>query len=131
MKKKRKPDETIDQLPGTVLPGNLQVFIDNCDQGLNVIEGRQSNTNQSIKIKPDQLEITAFKFTDPDGSPPNKKLSNRLLVDDPLIPLGITVPDGVTIVPVNATPDHARDIAIVNNFFSNQLWKPEYIGALS
>lgn len=55
----------------------------------------------------------------------------RLLVDDPLIPLGLVVPEGVTIAPVNATPDHARDIAIVNNFFSNQLWKPEYIGTHS
>lgn len=58
--------------------------------------------------------------------------SNRkCLVDNPLIPLGISVPDGVTIAPVTATPDHDRDIAIVNNFFSNQLWKPEYIGAYS
>lgn len=55
----------------------------------------------------------------------------RLLVDDPLIPLGLVVPEGVTIAPVTATPDHDRDIAIVNNFFSNQLWKPEYIGTYS
>lgn len=49
-------------------------------------------------------------------------------VDDPLIPLGITVPEGVTIAPVAASPENDRDIAIVNNFFFNQLWKPEYIG---
>lgn len=55
----------------------------------------------------------------------------RLLVDDPLIPFGLVVPEGVTIAPVTATPDHDRDIAIVNNFFSNQLWKPEYIGTYS
>lgn len=55
----------------------------------------------------------------------------RLLVDDPLIPFGLIVPEGVTIAPVTATPDHDRDIAIVNNFFSNQLWKPEYIGTYS
>lgn len=53
------------------------------------------------------------------------------MVDDPLLPLGLLVPDGVTIAPVIATPDHDRDIAIVNNFFSNQLWKPEYIGTYS
>jgi len=40
------------------------------------------------------------------------------------------IPDGVTIAPVMG-PDHDRDIAIVNNFFNNQLWKPEYIGAYS
>lgn len=50
--------------------------------------------------------------------------------NNPLIPFGLLLPEGITIVPV-ATPDHARDIAIVNNFFSNQLWKPEYIGAYS
>lgn len=52
-------------------------------------------------------------------------------VDDPLIPFGLLVPDGLTIAPVTASPDHDRDIAIVNNFFSNQLWKPEYIGTYS
>lgn len=52
----------------------------------------------------------------------------KCLVDDPLIPLGITVPEGVTIAPVAASPENDRDIAIVNNFFSNQLWKPEYTG---
>lgn len=55
----------------------------------------------------------------------------RRAVDNPLIPMGLLVPDGVTIAPVTATPDHDRDIAIVHNFFSNQLWKPEYIGAYS
>ncbi|KAK9881524.1 hypothetical protein WA026_016405 [Henosepilachna vigintioctopunctata] len=61
---------------------------------------------------------------------PEKKKIKRL-VDDPLIPLGLLLPDGVTIAPVTVTPDHDRDIAIVNNFFSNQLWKPEYIGTYS
>lgn len=55
----------------------------------------------------------------------------RNLVDNPLIPLGLFLPDGVTIAPVTVTADHDRDIAIVNNFFSNQLWKPEYIGTYS
>lgn len=55
----------------------------------------------------------------------------RRMVDDPLLPLGLLMPEGVTIAPVVATPDHDRDIAIVNNFFSNQLWKPEYIGTYS
>lgn len=54
--------------------------------------------------------------------------AGRRMLDDPLLPLGLLVPEGVTIAPVVATPDHDRDIAIVNNFFSNQLWKPEYIG---
>lgn len=56
---------------------------------------------------------------------------SRRMVDDPLLPMGLFVPEGVTIAPVVATPDHDRDIAIVNNFFSNQLWKPEYIGTYS
>ncbi|GJQ70841.1 hypothetical protein Trydic_g765 [Trypoxylus dichotomus] len=60
----------------------------------------------------------------------NKSLRKRL-VDDPLVPFGLFAPDSVTITPVMATPDHDRDIAIVNNFFSNQLWKPEYIGTYS
>ncbi|KAG5878695.1 hypothetical protein JTB14_029762 [Gonioctena quinquepunctata] len=60
----------------------------------------------------------------------NKKASRRR-IDNPLIPFGLLLPDGVTIAPVTATADHDRDIAIVNNFFSNQLWKPEYIGAYS
>lgn len=50
--------------------------------------------------------------------------------DNPLLPFGLVIPDGVTIAPVMG-PDHDRDIAIVNNFFNNQLWKPEYIGAYS
>ncbi|KAJ8924802.1 hypothetical protein NQ315_000956 [Exocentrus adspersus] len=61
----------------------------------------------------------------------DKHTSMKRLIDNPLIPVGLLVPDGVTIAPVIATPDHDRDIAIVNNFFSNQLWKPEYIGAYS
>lgn len=61
----------------------------------------------------------------------NNKNIRKRLVDDPLIPFGLFAPDSVTITPVMATPDHDRDIAIVNNFFSNQLWKPEYIGTYS
>lgn len=60
-----------------------------------------------------------------------KRRVPRRPVNDPLIPWGLWVPDGLTIAPVTATPDHDRDIAIVNNFFSNQLWKPEYIGTYS
>lgn len=59
------------------------------------------------------------------------KTKNGRLMDNPLIPMGLLLPEGVTIVPVTASPDHIRDITIVNNFFSNQLWKPEYIGAYS
>lgn len=61
----------------------------------------------------------------------DKRSSIKRLIDNPLIPVGLLVPDGVTIAPVIATPDHDRDLAIVNNFFSNQLWKPEYIGTYS
>lgn len=69
---------------------------------------------------------------EPPKPPAPLPVSNRRsVIDHPLIPMGITVPEGVTIAPVVATPDHDRDIAIVNNFFSNQLWKPEYIGAHS
>ncbi|KAL3284073.1 hypothetical protein HHI36_018241 [Cryptolaemus montrouzieri] len=60
-----------------------------------------------------------------------KEKKIKRLVDNPLIPFGLLLPDGVTIAPVTVTPDHDRDIAIVNNFFSNQLWKPEYIGTYS
>ncbi|XP_019757444.1 uncharacterized protein LOC109535870 isoform X2 [Dendroctonus ponderosae] len=67
-------------------------------------------------------------------SPPKKfkkqRNSNLLKLDNPLLPFGLVIPDGVTIAPVMG-PDHDRDIAIVNNFFHNQLWKPEYIGAYS
>ncbi|KAJ8964344.1 hypothetical protein NQ314_004987 [Rhamnusium bicolor] len=63
--------------------------------------------------------------------PSSDKPVVKRLIDNPLIPVGLLVPEGVTIAPVTATPDHDRDIAIVNNFFSNQLWKPEYIGAYS
>lgn len=62
---------------------------------------------------------------------PSDGKRRKMLVDDPLVPFGLLVPEGVTIAPVTATPDHDRDIAIVNNFFSNQLWKPEYIGTHS
>lgn len=57
--------------------------------------------------------------------------TNGRSTDNPLIPMGLLLPEGVTIFPVTASPDHMRDMAIVNNFFSNQLWKPEYIGAYS
>lgn len=68
---------------------------------------------------------------DEDDSASNMCDTAKRMVDDPLLPLGLLVPEGVTIAPVVATPDHDRDIAIVNNFFSNQLWKPEYIGTYS
>ncbi|XP_066250101.1 uncharacterized protein [Euwallacea similis] len=71
----------------------------------------------------------------PRPPPPKKVKKQRNTVDvwrldNPLLPIGLVIPDGVTIAPVMG-PDHDRDIAIVNNFFNNQLWKPEYIGALS
>lgn len=60
-----------------------------------------------------------------------RSLNKKVLVDNPLIPFGLLLPEGITIAPVTASPDHDRDIAIVNNFFLNQLWKPEYIGTHS
>ncbi|XP_049818401.1 uncharacterized protein LOC126264454 [Aethina tumida] len=66
-----------------------------------------------------------------EGGGGKRSRTRRNNVDNPLIPMGLYVPDGVTIAPVTATPDHDRDIAKINNFFSNQLWKPEYIGAYS
>lgn len=109
VKKKRK---TEDIQPAST---TLEVFIENCDQYVSL----------EMCVHPNDLENVR------DESSPKKPSTNTRLVDDPLIPMGISVPEGVTIVPVTATPDHDRDIAIVNNFFSNQLWKPEYIGAHS
>lgn len=78
-------------------------------------------------------EATAIDLTTGDKNDISlkDKSKNGRLTDNPLIPMGLLLPEGVTIVPVTASPDHIRDIAIVNNFFSNQLWKPEYIGAYS
>ncbi|XP_050300585.1 uncharacterized protein LOC126739100 [Anthonomus grandis grandis] len=83
------------------------------------------------------LEDESNSDSDTDTKPPlakrvkkEKNLWSDLQSESPLIPLGLMVPDGVTIAPVMG-PDHDRNLAIVNNFFHNQLWKPEYIGALS
>lgn len=110
-KKKLNDDWTISNNTSTT----LEVFIDSCDQKIEMDLLRQLDHLEDVP------EDCSFKIG-PTGP---------RLVDDPLIPMGISVPEGVTIVPVTATPDHDRDIAIVNNFFSNQLWKPEYIGAHS
>lgn len=59
-----------------------------------------------------------------------KRQRNNNMMDNPLIPFGLIVPDGVTIAPVFG-PENDNAMAIVNNFFNNQLWKPEYIGAYS
>ncbi|XP_044750650.1 uncharacterized protein LOC123310981 [Coccinella septempunctata] len=102
----------------------------------------QEHTASSATIPSDEEEMADVEGGD-DNEPKNFQMSFiqqlrgtqkrkiKQLVDNPLIPLGLFLPDGVTIAPVTVTPDHDRDIAIVNNFFSNQLWKPEYIGTYS
>lgn len=130
VKKKRKPEDESSAV-GLLLPTALQqvalqqamtsaatildVVIENCDQLVSL----------EMDVRSEEVNLGSVE------APPKKTATANRLVDDPLIPMGISVPDGVTIVPVTATPDHDRDIAIVNNFFSNQLWKPEYIGAHS
>lgn len=56
-----------------------------------------------------------------------------------LLPVGLVLPASVTCMPVfpKGTPpkpylpqDQDRDVDIVSNFFSHQLWKPEYIGGV-
>lgn len=82
---------------------------------------------------PTTTEAMAMDLTTGDKNETTLKDKSKIrrLTDNPLIPMGLFLPEGVTIVPVTASADHIRDIAIVNNFFSNQLWKPEYIGAYS
>ena len=95
-------------------------------------KGAAAATPLALKV-PSSCEFVERPNTEPKTPemPPADKPAVKRLVDNPLIPLGLLLPDGVTIAPVTATPDHDRDIAIVNNFFSNQLWKPEYIGTYS
>lgn len=109
VKKKRKPDLVDPQ------PTPMEELAKEFDK-----EGFMEVDGHSEDLEAPQ-EASSLKMTS----------TGTTLVDDPLIPMGISVPEGVTIAPVTATPDHDRDIAIVNNFFSNQLWKPEYIGAHS
>nr|XP_023014370.1 uncharacterized protein LOC111504108 [Leptinotarsa decemlineata] len=91
----------------------------------------QSPIKLNIKLpKEEKMEIDSPEEPKNPSKQTTAKRSRRR-IDNPLIPFGLFLPDGVTIAPVTATPDHDRDIAIVNNFFSNQLWKPEYIGAYS
>lgn len=56
-----------------------------------------------------------------------------------LLPVGLVLPASVTCMPVfpkGTAPkpylpqDQDRDVDIVSNFFSHQLWKPEYIGGV-
>lgn len=83
-------------------------------------------------LNTEQVETVSRLDEKPSKSPSESpRRGPKRPVDDPLIPVGLLVPDGLTIAPVTASPDHDRDIAIVNNFFSNQLWKPEYIGTYS
>lgn len=111
LKKRNNNNETVDP-----------IFVVKYDEDTDVPE-IEINTLHELKTEDVVKDDVSLEMT----STSNRKC----LVDNPLIPLGISVPDGVTIAPVTATPDHDRDIAIVNNFFSNQLWKPEYIGAYS
>lgn len=117
---------------------------DNMDSFANGINGLKvySNAKKTIfsfensENGQGTLQVTIPKELDSQSSSSDdmstvRKSIKRKLTDDPLIPLGLVMPEGVTITAVTATPDHDRDIAIVNNFFSNQLWKPEYIGTYS
>lgn len=114
LKRKRKSEDrdTPTNIPQST---TLEILIENCNQDAMSVDVPNGENNRENSPLP----------------PPSQKTSTRLVIDNPLIPMGISVPEGVTIAPVTATPDHDRDIAIVNNFFSNQLWKPEYIGAHS
>lgn len=105
------------------------LFTLNMSTDCEVVETGPSTTTTNLepKTQHDFNNIMMPSSTYKDKQPKIK----RTVVDNPLIPLGLMLPDGVTIAPVTATPDHDRDIAIVHNFFSNQLWKPEYIGAYS
>lgn len=89
-----------------------------------------NNANLTMNTTQDAIKPEEDEEEDEDELSSVCDMSRRM-VDDPLLPMGLLVPEGVTIAPVIATPDHDRDIAIVNNFFSNQLWKPEYIGTYS
>ncbi|CAG9771074.1 unnamed protein product [Ceutorhynchus assimilis] len=134
------------------LPSNLSLFLPSPCQGnvpnknpappeLNSAKKLASILGKKSLEELRELNITLEKNNSTSDSeedvkpPPPKRLrkqqkSSIMHLDNPLLPFGLVVPDGVTIAPV-ATPDHDRDIAIVNNFFNNQLWKPEYIGAHS
>lgn len=113
--------------------GCMPLFTFNMSTDCEMIETGPSNlepkmTQQQQQQQQDYLTMMMPSTTQYKDKQPKIK---RTVVDNPLIPLGLMLPDGVTIAPVTATPDHDRDIAIVHNFFSNQLWKPEYIGAYS
>ncbi|XP_044736452.1 uncharacterized protein LOC123298498 isoform X2 [Chrysoperla carnea] len=90
---------------------------------------------QQLQLLQQQSKINVIHFPlngkPPDGIPDEPESCDSPELpdprDNPLVPWGIVLPEGVTIAPVTQTADHVRDIAIVNNFFSNQLWKPEYI----
>lgn len=127
VKKKRKTEDPTIETNQTTLSSSttLEIFIENCIKDTSVDEVMEELGPISNEI---EIKIERPQQQQP---PPIPMTSKRSIVDDPLIPMGISVPEGVTIAPVTATPDHDRDIAIVNNFFSNQLWKPEYIGAHS
>lgn len=90
-----------------------------------------STSSKLASHLPSTKEHMAIDLTMGEKNGLKDKSKIKKLTDNPLIPMGLFLPEGVTIVPVTASADHIRDIAIVNNFFSNQLWKPEYIGAYS
>lgn len=85
-----------------------------------------SSDSQEREEEKDVIKSVCLKLDNAAQEIPFKRL-----IDDPLIPFGLLLPEGITIAPVTISPEHIRDIAIVNNFFSNQLWKPEYIGTHS
>lgn len=123
VKKKRKPDSPNGVNGIEETSTTLEVFINNYIH--NNITLCNEESGMDIEVHSEEPEDLS-KESSMEAVP-----TERRLIDNPLIPMGITVPEGVTIAPVTATPDHDRDIAIVHNFFFNQLWKPEYIGAHS
>lgn len=92
---------------------------------------KSPSENQSEICIPPECDIARSEDVQSASNTTNCKSQQKRLVDNPLIPFGLLLPEGITIAPVTASPDHDRDIAIVNNFFLNQLWKPEYIGTYS
>ncbi|XP_076271828.1 uncharacterized protein LOC143203528 isoform X2 [Rhynchophorus ferrugineus] len=90
---------------------------------------------KELNITMEKESSTDSDMEDADNRPPATKRSRSIREqrecasnDNPLLPYGLIVPEGVTIAPVMA-PGNDHDMAIVHNFFRHQLWKPEYIGA--
>ncbi|XP_030756956.1 uncharacterized protein LOC115882847 [Sitophilus oryzae] len=145
---------TFDQNPRSMPPtittnNNNNNNVTNYGHSKSVLESNSAKKLASIlgkksleELKELNISLEKDSSTDSDRddgflrAPPLKKARfvkrqrNNNMMDNPLIPFGLIVPDGVTIAPVFG-PENDNAMAIVNNFFNNQLWKPEYIGAYS